>query len=52
MKITNRIRAFLRSPKGQQLTKRAREEMNKPTTSNGCASSSNAYVAAPDQGDR
>ncbi|MCW2881566.1 MAG: hypothetical protein JWQ95_5666 [Sphaerisporangium sp.] len=30
MKIIDRIRAFLRSPKGQRLTQQAREQLNKP----------------------
>jgi hypothetical protein len=30
MTIINRIRAFLRSPKGQRLTRQAREQLDKP----------------------
>jgi hypothetical protein len=30
MKITDRIRAFLRTPKGRRLTQQAREQLNKP----------------------
>ncbi|WP_424532837.1 hypothetical protein ACOZ38_20935 [Sphaerisporangium viridialbum] len=30
MTIIDRIRSFLRSPKGQRLTQQAREQLNKP----------------------